>query len=207
MKLILAVETGWPRLDAFLARQLKGYTRSFLKDIIGRGLVSVNGEPRDPDELVAEGDRIVVELPQSEAGEGKDFESWVLFEDKRLIVLSKPAGLLMHPLGTSWLTTPEAARSEPGVNLAGILQIFRPAILKAVANRRRLAILAHLKKNRQATVGDIADAIRLSLKATSKHLAILKTSDIVENEQRIALVFYRLASDQRAYIKSLLSHL
>ena len=131
MKLILAVETGWPRLDAFLARQLKGYTRSFLKDIIGRGLVSVNGEPRDPDELVAEGDRIVVELPQSEAGEGKDFESWVLFEDKRLIVLSKPAGLLMHPLGTSWLTTPEAARSEPGVNLAGILQIFRPAILKA----------------------------------------------------------------------------
>ncbi|OGS41622.1 MAG: hypothetical protein A2506_11535, partial [Elusimicrobia bacterium RIFOXYD12_FULL_66_9] len=131
MKKALLVETGGPRLDAFLAKSLKGYTRSFLKDIIGRGLVTVNGKPRDPDELVAEGDRVIVELPQSEAEEGTDFESWVLFEDKRLLVISKPAGLLMHPLGTSWLTTPEAARSEPGVNLAGLLQIFRPAILKA----------------------------------------------------------------------------
>lgn len=80
-------------------------------------------------------------------------------------------------------------------------------ILKAVANRRRLAILAHLKRSREATVGDIADAIRLSFKATSKHLAILKSADIVENEQHSLLVFYRLASGQRAYIKTLLGHL
>ncbi|OGR96205.1 MAG: hypothetical protein A2V88_02555 [Elusimicrobia bacterium RBG_16_66_12] len=131
MKKTLLVETGGPRLDAFLAKSLAGCTRSFFKDLIVRGHVTVNGRPRDPDERVAEGDRVVVELPQSEAEEGTDFESWVLFEDKRLLVLSKPPGLLMHPLGTSWLTTPEAARSEPGVNLAGLLQIFRPAILKA----------------------------------------------------------------------------
>lgn len=131
MKKTLLVETGGPRLDAFLARSLEGYARSFFKDLIARGCVTVDGERRDADERVEEGQRVVVELPQSEPEAGTDFESWVLFEDKRLMVLNKPSGLLMHPLGTSWLSRPEAARSEPGVNLAGLLQIFRPAILKA----------------------------------------------------------------------------
>ena len=131
MKKILMVETGGMRLDAFLAKSLTGYTRSFLKDLIGRGLVSVNGEPRDPDEFVYEGERVELVLPQCEEEAGQDFESWILFEDKRLLVLQKPSGLLMHPLGTSWLASPEAARAEPGSNLAALLQIHRPAILKA----------------------------------------------------------------------------
>jgi 23S rRNA pseudouridine1911/1915/1917 synthase len=47
------------------------------------------------------------------------------------MVLHKPSGLLMHPLGSSWLTSPEAARAEPITNLAALLQVHRPAILKA----------------------------------------------------------------------------
>ncbi|OGR49509.1 MAG: hypothetical protein A2X40_09805 [Elusimicrobia bacterium GWC2_65_9] len=131
VKKTLPVESGGQRLDAFLAESLEGYTRSFLQKIIGRGLVTVNGEPRDPDERVREGERVVVDLPQSEIDATQDFESWVLFEDKRLLVLQKPAGLLMHPLGTSWLTNPEAARIQPGATLAALLQLFRPVILKA----------------------------------------------------------------------------
>ena len=68
--------------------------------------------------------------------------------------------------------------------------------LKAFANRRRLAILVHLKKNREAKVGDIAVAIKLSFKATSKHLAILANVNAVEKEQRSTEVFYSLASRQ-----------
>ncbi|MDD5302520.1 MAG: RluA family pseudouridine synthase, partial [Elusimicrobia bacterium] len=60
-----------------------------------------------------------------------DFESWVLYEDKRLLVLNKPSGLLMHPLGDSWLKSPEAARAGRETNLAAELQVHRPAILKA----------------------------------------------------------------------------
>lgn len=131
MKKILLVETGGLRLDAFLARSLTGYTRAFLKEIIGRGLVTVDGEPRDADGRVREGERVEVVVPRSEAEPGQDFESWVLFEDKRLLVLQKPAGLLMHPLGTSWLKSPEAARAELGSNLAALLQIHRPVILRA----------------------------------------------------------------------------
>ncbi|HBV00865.1 MAG TPA: ArsR family transcriptional regulator [Candidatus Taylorbacteria bacterium] len=64
---------------------------------------------------------------------------------------------------------------------------------KAVANRRRLAILAYLKKEGEAAVWDIAEAIKLSLKATSQHLGVLRASDLVLWEQRSLEVFYRLA--------------
>ncbi|MDO8471439.1 MAG: metalloregulator ArsR/SmtB family transcription factor [bacterium] len=67
-------------------------------------------------------------------------------------------------------------------------------ILKALANKRRLAIVKFLKKRGEKTVGDIAEEIKLSFKATSKHLGVLFTSDIVEKEQRSLRMFYRLSS-------------
>jgi len=73
-------------------------------------------------------------------------------------------------------------------------------IMKALANRRRLAILRLLKrgdgrKGGEASVGDIAEEIRLSFKATSKHLGILSAADIVDREQRSLQMFYRLSPD------------
>jgi DNA-binding transcriptional ArsR family regulator len=67
-------------------------------------------------------------------------------------------------------------------------------ILKALANRRRLAIIRHLKKHKDASVGDIAEAINLSFKATSKHLGILTAVDILEREQRNIQMFYALSN-------------
>ena len=67
-------------------------------------------------------------------------------------------------------------------------------ILKALANQRRLAIIKYIKSEKEATVGDIAHKIKLSFKATSKHLAILYGADIVEREQRGLQIFYKLSS-------------
>jgi DNA-binding transcriptional ArsR family regulator len=64
--------------------------------------------------------------------------------------------------------------------------------LKAFANKRRLAILAYLKKIRFSHVGDIATEIKLSFKSTSRHLAILRAAGIVESEQRDLYVYYFL---------------
>ena len=72
-------------------------------------------------------------------------------------------------------------------------------IIKAFANRRRLGIVRHLKKNKEATVGDIADAIKLSFKATSKHLAILSAAGIVEREQRSLQMSSRVRSHRYFY--------
>lgn len=69
--------------------------------------------------------------------------------------------------------------------------------LKALANRRRLAILKYLKENREAPVSEIAREISLSFKATSKHLSILFAADIVERDQKGLQMFYRLAREQK----------
>lgn len=66
-------------------------------------------------------------------------------------------------------------------------------ILKALANRRRLAIVKYLKSG-EKMVGDIAEEIKLSFKATSKHLSILYAANIVEKEQRSLQMFYKLSS-------------
>lgn len=80
-------------------------------------------------------------------------------------------------------------------------------ILKALANRRRVAILRYLKKHNEASVGELSEAIQLSFKATSKHLIILVSADIIEREQRGLLMFYRLLPTHSAPARALLSTL
>ena len=64
--------------------------------------------------------------------------------------------------------------------------------LKAVANRRRLAILNCLQSRKEMSVGNIARQIKLSFRSTSKHLSILYTSGLLDREQRSVLMFYKL---------------
>lgn len=78
-------------------------------------------------------------------------------------------------------------------------------ILKALANKRRLTVLKYLKVKKEASVGDIADTINLSLKSTSRHLGVLTAVDILEKEQRSLQVFYRLSPDQKSIVKHLLT--
>ena len=78
-------------------------------------------------------------------------------------------------------------------------------VLKALANRRRLAIVRYLKGHRDASVGQVAQAIRLSLKSTSKHLVILHSVDILEREQRSLQMYYGLAGRRPRPVDSVLA--
>ncbi len=86
---------------------------------------------------------------------------------------------------------------------------LKPAakILKALANQRRLAIVMFLKKKSHATVGEIAEEIDLSFRATSRHLGVLSSAEILDKRQRSQQVFYFLSetpsSLAEATIKSL----
>ena len=64
--------------------------------------------------------------------------------------------------------------------------------LKSLANRRRLGIVQFLKKRKEASVGELAEAIHLSFRSTSRHLAVLSGAGILEKEQRSIQVYYRL---------------
>ncbi|MFH1162357.1 MAG: metalloregulator ArsR/SmtB family transcription factor [Candidatus Jorgensenbacteria bacterium] len=77
--------------------------------------------------------------------------------------------------------------------------------LKALANRRRLAIMKYLKEEREASVGKIAGAIRLSFKSTSRHLAVLHAADLVDRDQRDLQVFYRLANTARPAARAIIT--
>ena len=76
---------------------------------------------------------------------------------------------------------------------------------KALANKRRLAILKALKNRRRASVGLIAEDIRLSFKATSKHLNILYAAGIVEKEQESLTVYYNLSNKILEPVRSALT--
>ena len=78
--------------------------------------------------------------------------------------------------------------------------------LKALANKRRLGIIKYLKVHHQAAAGDLAAAIKLSFRSTSKHLGILKAADIVESEQRSRLVFYSLTRPHSGLVKAVINH-
>ncbi|KKU68526.1 MAG: Regulatory protein ArsR [Parcubacteria group bacterium GW2011_GWA2_47_16] len=79
-------------------------------------------------------------------------------------------------------------------------------ILKATANRRRFNILAHLKKEKELTVGEISEHLNLSFKSTSRHLSVLFAADLVEKTQRSSEVFYRLGDNLHPTVLEILKH-
>lgn len=76
--------------------------------------------------------------------------------------------------------------------------------LKSVADINRLGILKFLKKRKKASVGQVADSLKISFKATSKHLLFLVDQGIVKNEKDGPFVIYRLSENQSTLIRSVL---
>src|ERR1051326_8898591 len=87
------------RLDRFLAEALPAFSRSRLQSLIREGFVTVNGNAARPRDLVRGGD--VIEWREPEIAkiesEPEPMDLEILFEDDDLLVLNKPAGLVVHP--------------------------------------------------------------------------------------------------------------
>ena len=77
--------------------------------------------------------------------------------------------------------------------------------LKALANCRRLAILQFLHAKGPSSVGTIAEHIRLSFAATSRHLRALATAELVESEQVNTTVFYTLPKSKHSLLETTLA--
>ena len=80
-------------------------------------------------------------------------------------------------------------------------------ILKALANRRRLAIVQFLNTKGPVSVGAIAEHIRLSYAATSRHLRVLAAADLVESEQANTTVNYSLPKSRHPALDTALKML
>ncbi len=80
-------------------------------------------------------------------------------------------------------------------------------LLKAVANKRRLTILEYLSKKGEANVGNVAEHINLSFKSTSRHLAVLRSADLLDRDQRSREIFYSLSKDMPEVVKQIMRHM
>lgn len=78
--------------------------------------------------------------------------------------------------------------------------------LRALGNERRLKIVALLARGGARSVGELAEAIRLSFRSTSRHLQILKSVDILTSQQVKLTVLYRL-NHEHPVLRVLLSYL
>lgn len=95
------------RLDLFLANREPTLSRSALQRLIQDGRITVNGLPAKPSQKIKPGDRIVLEIPRPEPLEMKPepIPLDVLYEDEAILVLNKPAGLVVHPAPGHWSGT------------------------------------------------------------------------------------------------------
>jgi 23S rRNA pseudouridine1911/1915/1917 synthase len=95
----LQVEAGGLRLDRYLSEHLAGLSRSAAQRLIDRGEVTVNGEPVKASYKVKAGDRVVACLPSEEPTlpDAEAIPLHIIYEDDALLVVDKPAGMVIHP--------------------------------------------------------------------------------------------------------------
>lgn len=95
------------RLDLFLANREPTLSRSSLQRLIQDGRITINGESVRPSQKIKPGDRIHLDIPRPEPLDLKPepIPLTALFEDESLLVLTKPAGLVVHPAPGHWSGT------------------------------------------------------------------------------------------------------
>jgi 23S rRNA pseudouridine1911/1915/1917 synthase len=89
-----------PRLDKFMAEQISHLSRVKLQEMISNGEVQINGKVvTKAAQKLEHGDQVETVLVFEEEDELKKqaFELDVLYEDENVIVINKPAGLVVHP--------------------------------------------------------------------------------------------------------------
>ena len=75
--------------------------------------------------------------------------------------------------------------------------------LKALANQRRLKIIKILKTKHALSVGEVALEIKLSFKATSKHLIILHRANFIERNQQSLVVYYQISKTSNPLLQTI----
>ncbi|WP_027525263.1 RluA family pseudouridine synthase [Bradyrhizobium sp. Ec3.3] len=133
LEVVVAGDEGSARLDRVLAARLPDLSRSRLKTLILAGSVTFRSEAiRDPAYHVAPGDTITIDVPEAAPAEprAEDIALDIVFEDDDIIVINKPAGLVVHPAaGHETGTLVNALIAHCGNSLSGIGGVRRPGIV------------------------------------------------------------------------------
>ena len=158
----MSAQEAGTRLDSYLAGAVAGLSRSRAKALIVEGHVSVGGativEPKRP---VKSGDDLLVHLPPPVPAEpqGEAIPLDIVYEDDALIVIDKPAGLVVHPAaGNHTGTLVNALIAHCGESLSGIGGVARPGIVHRLdKDTTGLMVVAKSDRAHQALSAQFAD--------------------------------------------------
>jgi 23S rRNA pseudouridine1911/1915/1917 synthase len=161
-KLVVAAEEAGERLDRVLALRVAELSRSRHKALILAGRVAIDGATiRDPSQHVNAGSTIELDLPPPEelAIGAEDIPLEVVYEDDELIIIDKPAGLVVHPAAGNWTgTLVNALVAHCGESLSGVGGVKRPGIVHRLdKDTTGLMVVAKTDRAHRALSAQFAD--------------------------------------------------
>ena len=200
------------RVDRVVA-DLTGLSRSFVQRLVSEGRLTLDGEPLKANTLVAGGSTLVLDVPPpapSSIVPEPDIAVRVAYEDDDVLVVDKPAGLVVHPAaGHGSGTLVNALAGRAGSGWGGIAGVERPGIVHrldrdtsglimvAKNNAAQASLMAQLKARRvkktyfalvQGSVAAGAGRIEAPIGRDPKH----RTRMAVVPDGRAAVTGYRV---------------
>jgi 23S rRNA pseudouridine1911/1915/1917 synthase len=131
LSLVVAAAAAGERLDRWLAAHVPGLSRARLQALIAGDHVRVNGASRKPSHHVVAGECVEVEIPPlpPEELEPESIALSVIHEDEHVLVLDKPAGIVVHPGAGNARGTLAAAVLAHAPAVAGVGGPRRPGVV------------------------------------------------------------------------------
>ena len=125
-------ESTGERLDRFLAEHVEDLSRSRIQKLIEDGNVLVDGKSAKAKQSVKVGERVVLTVPPATEGpmKAEDIPLDLLFEDEQILVLNKPAGLVVHPAPGNLDGTLVNAILHHAPDLRGVGGVKRPGLVQ-----------------------------------------------------------------------------
>jgi 23S rRNA pseudouridine1911/1915/1917 synthase len=158
---IVAEADAGERLDRTLAART-ALSRTRLKALILAGQVAMNGRTiRDPGIHVNAGAQISIAVPPPEPAEPapEKIPLAIVYEDDEMIVIDKPAGLVVHPAAGNWTgTLVNALVAHCGASLSGVGGVRRPGIVHRLdKDTTGLMVVAKTDRAHRALAAQFAD--------------------------------------------------
>lgn len=161
---IIEIEEGEARerLDRALAAKIPSLSRSRIKALVEDGRVSIDGAPTlDAGVRLKPGQRVVLNVPPVEPAEprGEAIPLVVAYEDADLVVIDKPAGMVVHPAaGHETGTLVNALIAHCGDSLSGVGGVKRPGIVHRLdKDTSGLLVVAKNDRAHKALAAQFAD--------------------------------------------------
>ena len=158
---MVAAEEAGEWLDRVLAARVAELSRLAPQGADPRGRVAIDGTTiRDPSHRVNAGGTIMLELPPAEDDEigPETILLKVLFEDEEIIIIDKPAGLVVHPAaGNRSGTLVNALIAHCGESLSGIGGVKRPGIVHRLDKDTTGVMVAKTDRAHQVLSRQFAD--------------------------------------------------